>query len=630
MPDFTFFATAEMVSLLGATPVFADVLPDTLQHRSPAGGGEDHRRTRGVIAVSLYGQCADFDELVEIARRRKLFLVEDAAQSFGATYKGRKSGALCELATTSFYPAKPLGAYGDAGALFTSDDELAGRLRMLANHGQPVTYRHRLVGINGRLDTLQAAILKVKLRHFPEELERRQQVADWYEAELSWAGFHPAGRKGNTSPAGRSTRCAARSGRICIEQLKQRGIPTAIHYPMPLHQQEVYSDLGLRDGDFPVSVKASQEVFSLPMHPFLTARGGQTGGRGRSGRRCDEPAAVGRDRRGPHGVQPRARALGDGETSAWPPCAMRIAKRWRRSPAATWSRRPYTDIDQLLGKEKLDGVVIAIPTSEHLQAAELCLERGAARADREAAGLLQSQQCDEILGRPPRRGCRCCRATSSASTRWSIQLKQFLDENFLGKIFYIETVRSGPFPKRLYGSKDGVVIDLAVHDLDLVNYLFGRLEQLYAHHIQTDSHRQDIYARVMLKTVSGVLGSSEFSWISPRKERSISIYGDKGMLVGNLIDQEVWFYENGDVDIDYSDNYYQNVIWGRVSEGKVIKFPTKKEEPLRKELEFFCRLVRGEVSGLRSAVRQAGGGVLAGGPGFGPQRPDRPVRQERK
>jgi predicted dehydrogenase len=178
-----------------------------------------------------------------------------------------------------------------------------------------------------------------------------------------------------------------------------------------------------------------------------------------------------------------------------------------------------------------------------------------------------------------------------------IQLKQFLDENFLGKIFYIETVRSGPFPKRLYGSKDGVVIDLAVHDLDLVNYLFGRLEQVYAHHIQTDSHRQDIYARVMLKTRTGVLGSCEFSWISPRKERSISIYGDKGLLVGNLVDQEVWFYENGDVGIDYSDNYYQNVIWGKVSEGKVIKFPTKKEEPLRKELEFFSRLIRGEIRG---------------------------------
>jgi predicted dehydrogenase len=176
-----------------------------------------------------------------------------------------------------------------------------------------------------------------------------------------------------------------------------------------------------------------------------------------------------------------------------------------------------------------------------------------------------------------------------------VQLKTFLDENFLGKIFYIETVRSGPFPKRLYGSKDGVVIDLAVHDLDLVHYLFGRLEHVFAHQIQTDSHRQDIYARVMLKTESGVLGSSEFSWISPRKERSISIYGDKGLLVGNLVDQEVWFYENGDVGIDYSDNYYQNVIWGRVSEGKVIKFPIKREEPLRKELEYFCRLIHGEI-----------------------------------
>ena len=175
------------------------------------------------------------------------------------------------------------------------------------------------------------------------------------------------------------------------------------------------------------------------------------------------------------------------------------------------------------------------------------------------------------------------------------KLRQFLDEKYLGDIYLMESVRSGPFPKRLYGSKDGVVIDLAVHDLDLAAYLFGNLNQIYAQHISINSNNQDIYAKVMFKTKNGIIGSSEFSWISPRKQRSISIYGDNGLLVGNLLDQEVWFYENGDVGIDYSDNYYQNVIWGRVSEGKVIKFPIKREEPLRSELEFFYSLIREDI-----------------------------------
>ena len=269
VPDFTFFATAEVVSLLGGIPVFADILPDTLNLDPRQVEARITARTRGVIAVSLYGQCADFDELTALARRRNLFLIEDAAQSFGATYQGRKSGALCRLATTSFYPAKPLGAYGDAGALFTGDDALAERLRVLANHGQQVTYRHSLVGINGRLDTLQAAILKVKLRHFPEELERRQQVAAWYDEELAGLVSTPQVKKENRSSWAQYTVRSPQRPRL-IEQLKQRGIPTAIHYPMPLHQQEVYARMGIRDESLPEAVKASKEVFSLPMHPYLT------------------------------------------------------------------------------------------------------------------------------------------------------------------------------------------------------------------------------------------------------------------------------------------------------------------------------------------------------------------------
>jgi UDP-2-acetamido-2-deoxy-ribo-hexuluronate aminotransferase len=269
VPDFTFFATAEVVSLLGGIPVFADILPDTLNLDPREVEARITARTRGVIAVSLYGQCADFDDLAAVTSQRSLFLIEDAAQSFGATYKGRKSGTLCELATTSFYPAKPLGAYGDAGALFTGDDALAERLRMLANHGQPLTYRHRLVGINGRLDSLQAAILKVKLRHFPEELERRQQVASWYDDELAGLVSTPQVKDGNRCSWAQYT-VRSRQRSQLLEQLKQRGIPTAIHYPIPLHQQEVYAGMGIRDESLSESVKASQEVFSLPMHPYLT------------------------------------------------------------------------------------------------------------------------------------------------------------------------------------------------------------------------------------------------------------------------------------------------------------------------------------------------------------------------
>jgi UDP-N-acetylglucosamine 3-dehydrogenase len=173
-----------------------------------------------------------------------------------------------------------------------------------------------------------------------------------------------------------------------------------------------------------------------------------------------------------------------------------------------------------------------------------------------------------------------------------VRLKELLDQKFLGDVYHVETTRVGPFPRRLYGSKDGVVIDLAVHDLDLVAFLFGPLRQLYSNHILTPGASQDIHARVMFKTVSGIVGTSQFSWISPKRERSITVIGDKGIIQGNLNEQEIWFFENGDVDIDYSDNYFQNVMMGRVSEGKVIKFPLKKEEPLKSELSRFCQLSR--------------------------------------
>ncbi len=267
----------------------------------------------------------------------------------------------------------------------------------------------------------------------------------------------------------------------------------------------------------------------------------------------------------------------------------------------------YTELEQMLTRERLDAVVIALPTAAHCRAALACLERGLAVL-LEKPMAATPEECGTILEAAASRRVPLMVGHVERFNPVVLQLKHFLDEAYLGDLYYIETVRSGPFPRRLYGSRDGVVIDLAVHDLDLVDYLFGPLRQLYAHHIQTDSHQQDIYARVMFKVGRGILGSSEFSWISPRKERSISIYGDKGLLVGNLLDQEVWFYENGDVAIDTSDNYYQNVAWGRVSEGKVVKFPVKKEEPLRRELEAFCALASGRLAAHdpeygRTAVR---------------------------
>ena len=269
VPDFTFFATAETVSFLGAKPVFVDIREDTYNIDPDLIEAGITERTKGIIAVSLYGQCADFDRLKYIARKHNLFLIEDAAQSFGAGCNGKKSGNLCEVATTSFYPAKPLGAYGDGGAVFTCNDELAEKIRMLLNHGQNASYKHRYIGINGRLDAIQAAILRVKLKHFNEELEKRQQVAGWYTEALAGLVVTPEIKDGNTCSWAQYTVRSEKREQI-IDQLKKKGIPVAIHYPLPVHKQEAYSNQQLADKDFPVAVRMSREVFSLPMHPFLT------------------------------------------------------------------------------------------------------------------------------------------------------------------------------------------------------------------------------------------------------------------------------------------------------------------------------------------------------------------------
>jgi UDP-2-acetamido-2-deoxy-ribo-hexuluronate aminotransferase len=269
VPDFTFFATAEVVSFLGAVPVFADV--DEKTYNIDVGRMARHitKRTRGIIPVSLFGQCADLDEVNQLAQAHGLWVIEDAAQSYGAVSKGRKSGSITRISATSFYPAKPLGCYGDGGAVFTSDERLARDIRELIDHGQSERYKHSRVGMNGRLDTLQAAVLKVKLRHFDDEMAAKRTLAEAYCRRLAGHVVTPTVLDQNVSVWAQFTVRSPQRERI-LERLKDKHIPTAIHYPIPLHRQEVFAGMRVPDRDYPVSNKVSSEVFSLPMHPFLT------------------------------------------------------------------------------------------------------------------------------------------------------------------------------------------------------------------------------------------------------------------------------------------------------------------------------------------------------------------------
>ena len=272
---FTFFATGEMITLLGARPVFADIDPVTY-NLDPAGiEAVITPRTRAIMPVSLYGQPAETDAINEIAARHGLAVIEDAAQSFGAAYKGRPSGNLSTIGCTSFFPSKPLGCYGDGGALFTNDDALAQAVTELRNHGQAARYVHARIGINGRLDTMQAAVLLAKLEVFDEELALRQMAAEQYTARLKDAVRIPRVLPDRTSAWAQYT--IEVEDRATVEKaLAEAGIPTAVHYPMPLHLQPVYAELaremGWKRGSFPAAERAAERVLSLPMHPYLTAQ----------------------------------------------------------------------------------------------------------------------------------------------------------------------------------------------------------------------------------------------------------------------------------------------------------------------------------------------------------------------
>lgn len=265
---FSFIATGEMIALLRATPVFVDIRPDTFNLDPGAIEQAFTKRTKAIIPVSLYGQCADFDSINSIAARFGIAVIEDAAQSFGATYKGRKSCGLSLIGCTSFYPSKPLGCYGDGGACFTDDDVLAGKMRRLSLHGDEGRYQHTVLGLNGRLDTLQAAVLLAKLTVFDSELDARRRVAAVYDERLSGVVQTPFIEPFNASTFAQYTIKVDRRDSL-RQRLHQVGIPTAVHYPVPIHLQPAFEHLGKPPGSFPASEEAARRVLSLPMHPYL-------------------------------------------------------------------------------------------------------------------------------------------------------------------------------------------------------------------------------------------------------------------------------------------------------------------------------------------------------------------------
>jgi UDP-2-acetamido-2-deoxy-ribo-hexuluronate aminotransferase len=283
---FTFVATAEAIRILGATPVFVDIDPATFnisveklktavlefKDNNPLG-----LIPRAVIPVDLFGLPCDYDEINRMAKENDLIVIEDAAQSFGAEYNGRMAGGLGHIGCTSFFPAKPLGCYGDGGAIFTDSDEIAEKLISIRVHGKGSDkYDNIRLGINGRLDTFQAAILLAKMKIFPGEIQKRRAIAEYYTKSIASLQKREAivlpgifdGYKSAWAQYSLLAADGAMRGRI-QDRFKAKGVPTAIYYPTPLHLQTVYKDLGCENGDFPVSEDFADRIFSIPMHPYL-------------------------------------------------------------------------------------------------------------------------------------------------------------------------------------------------------------------------------------------------------------------------------------------------------------------------------------------------------------------------
>ena len=266
---FTWISSAEVILLVGATPVFMDIDPVSFNINIDLVEAAITPSTKAILPVSLFGQMPDYARLNDIATKYGIAVIEDGAQSFGATQNGRRSCGVTRVGSTSFFPAKPLGCFGDGGALFTDDDELAAKMRAIRTHGGQKRHHHPYVGMNGRMDTLQAAVVLGKWPHFPWEVEQRGLIGSRYTELLRDICGVPEVVDGNTHVYAQYTIRVPERDAVSAA-LKQQGIPTAVYYPKCLHEQPVFQPLGYHWGSFPVSEVASREVLSLPMHPFLT------------------------------------------------------------------------------------------------------------------------------------------------------------------------------------------------------------------------------------------------------------------------------------------------------------------------------------------------------------------------
>jgi UDP-2-acetamido-2-deoxy-ribo-hexuluronate aminotransferase len=272
--DFTYVATAEVIALLGLKPVLVDVHPDTFDIDVKAIEKAITSKTKAIVPIHLFGQCADMESLLALAKKHKLFIIEDTAQAFGAEYtlsdgSVHKAGTMGTVGTTSFFPSKNLGCYGDGGAIFTNDDELAKKIKMIANHGQSVQYVHDSIGVNSRLDSIQAAILRVKLKHLDQYAAARQKVAAYYDAAFAGQAKIRIPKRMNHSTHvfhQYTLRLVGADRTKLREFLSTRDIPAMIYYPIPLHEQKAYQDPAHQGGEFPVTESLCASVISLPMH----------------------------------------------------------------------------------------------------------------------------------------------------------------------------------------------------------------------------------------------------------------------------------------------------------------------------------------------------------------------------
>ena len=266
---FTFIASSETIALMGAIPVFVAIDEKTYNIDPKLIEEKITSKTKAIMPISLYGQPADMEAIQNIANKHNLKVIVDGAQSFGSTINGITDSTLGDISTTSFFPAKPLGCFGDGGAIFTNNEDLALKIKSLRVHGQSKRYHHKYIGMGGRLDTIQASILNVKLKYYGKDLKLRQEVAVKYSKALENKDFILPFVDENTKSAWAQYSIRVKNRDELQVSLKEHGIPTAVHYPMPLHLQECFEYLGYKKGDFPISELISSEIMSIPMNPYI-------------------------------------------------------------------------------------------------------------------------------------------------------------------------------------------------------------------------------------------------------------------------------------------------------------------------------------------------------------------------